>query len=59
MAATGWYIYKANQCGEMAEKATTSVGRASYKQDQKLWLEIAARLDQDEQKQLNALGGGS
>jgi hypothetical protein len=42
MELASWYRYKADQCARMAKAATDPLRRASYKEDQRLWLVILA-----------------
>jgi len=50
MSGADWYFHKADQCGRMAKDATEPDRRAAYRQEQKLWLEIAASVINEEDK---------
>jgi hypothetical protein len=51
MPIVAWYLRKAELCAEMAKTAPTAGVRASYLHDEKLWLEIAATILSDHEKQ--------
>ena len=51
MSIAAWYFHKAEQCGDMAKAASTAAQRDSYKQDEKLWLQIADKAASAEEKQ--------
>ena len=42
MFLASWYRHKADQCARMAKDATDPLRRASYKEEQKMWLVILA-----------------
>ena len=51
MSFAAWYLNKADQCGRLANEATQPQRRDAYQQEQKRWLEIAAAVMRDEDKQ--------
>ena len=51
MSLGNWYRQKAEQCARMAEEATDPRRCADYKEEQKLWLEIADRIELIERNQ--------
>jgi hypothetical protein len=51
MPLASWYLHKADQCTRMAKDATDPHRRASYKEEQKLWLIILAEHLEVEEKE--------
>ena len=51
MSLEDWYRHKAEQCARMAEEAADPRRCAYHKEEQKLWLEIADRIDLIERNQ--------
>jgi hypothetical protein len=51
MALADWYFHKAEQCGALAKAAGTAKQRASHRQDQKLWLQIANKSVSDDDEE--------
>jgi hypothetical protein len=50
MSFAAWYLNKADQCRRLANEATQPQRRDAYEEEQKRWLEIAARIVEDEAK---------
>ena len=49
MRLTYWYLYKADHCGRLAKAATDADKRASYEEEQKVWLvALAEHLEPDD-----------
>jgi hypothetical protein len=49
MAATDFYLHKAEQCARLAKAATNPDKRSSLEAERKAWLEIAAEATAREQ----------
>jgi hypothetical protein len=48
MSLAHWYHQKAAQCAQLAKDASDPRRRADLKSERKLWLELAANIEQDE-----------
>ena len=47
MSLVDWYRYKADQCARLAKEATDPRKRASYNEEQKLWLKLVAETERE------------
>ena len=54
MSLAGWYLNKAHECARMAKDAADPQRRSNYEEEQKLWLQIAERIEENERNQFGS-----
>jgi hypothetical protein len=54
MTQASWYRRKAEECARMAVEATKAHRRAEHEHEEKLWLQIAEQIEENERNRFGS-----